>query len=93
MLESLNSRSLVMVEVRRMTLCGIQLERCAFRFNFDDILLWQLARRVRDMRESRTAPVVQKLEDKSPAPGKKVVLTSLQSLPRGMECIDPLKLG
>lgn len=53
----------------------------------------ELARRVRDMRESRTAPVVQKLEDKSPAPGKKVVLTSLQSLPRGMECIDPLKLG
>ena len=61
--------------------------------HFDDILLWQLARRVRDMRESRTAPVVQKLEDKAPAPGKKVVLTSLQSLPRGMECIDPLKLG
>lgn len=54
---------------------------------------WQLARRVRDMRESRTAHVVQKLEDKAPAPGKKVVLTSLQSLPRGMECIDPLKLG
>lgn len=45
------------------------------------------------MRESRTAHVVQKLEDKAPAPGKKVVLTSLQSLPRGMECIDPLKLG
>ncbi|KAG2324392.1 hypothetical protein Bca52824_007120 [Brassica carinata] len=45
------------------------------------------------MRESRTAPVVQKLEDEAPAPGKKVVLTSLQSLPRGMECIDPLKLG
>lgn len=53
----------------------------------------ELARRVRDMRESRTAHVVQKLEDKAPAPGKKVVLTSLQSLPRGMECIDPLKLG
>ncbi|WZZ33853.1 hypothetical protein YC2023_017254 [Brassica napus] len=53
----------------------------------------ELARRVRDMRESRTAPVVQKLEDKAPEPGKKVVLTSLQSLPRGMECIDPLKLG
>ncbi|ESQ27435.1 hypothetical protein EUTSA_v10018046mg [Eutrema salsugineum] len=53
----------------------------------------ELARRVRDMRESRTAPVVQKLEDKVPAPGKKVVLTSLQSFPRGMECIDPLKLG
>ncbi|KFK42098.1 hypothetical protein AALP_AA2G210500 [Arabis alpina] len=53
----------------------------------------ELARRVRDMRESRTTPVVQKLEGKVPAPGKKVVLTSLQSLPRGMECIDPLKLG
>ncbi|KAG5410196.1 hypothetical protein IGI04_006515 [Brassica rapa subsp. trilocularis] len=53
----------------------------------------ELARRVRDMRESRTAPVVQKLEDKVSEPGKKVVLTSLQSLPRVMECIDPLKLG
>ncbi|VVA95532.1 unnamed protein product [Arabis nemorensis] len=53
----------------------------------------ELARRVRDMRESRTAPVVQKLEGKVTAPGKKAVLTSLQSLPRGMECIDPLKLG
>ncbi|AEE35895.1 exocyst complex component sec5 [Arabidopsis thaliana] len=53
----------------------------------------ELARRVRDMRESRTAPVVQKVEGKAPAPGKKVALTSLQSLPRGMECIDPLKLG
>lgn len=62
-------------------------------FCFDIIFWWQLARRVRDMRESRTAHVVQKLEDKAPAPGKKVVLTSLQSLPRGMECIDPLKLG
>ncbi|CAA7013497.1 unnamed protein product [Microthlaspi erraticum] len=53
----------------------------------------ELARRVRDMRESRTAPVVQNLDDKVSAPGKKAVLTSLQSLPRGMECIDPLKLG
>ncbi|KAL1193036.1 Exocyst complex component SEC5B [Cardamine amara subsp. amara] len=53
----------------------------------------ELARRVRDMRESKTAPsVTQKLEKDSGA-GKKVVLTSLQSFPRGMECIDPLKLG
>lgn len=62
-----------------------------FHLNADDI--WQLARRVRDMRESRTAPsVTQKLEKESGAV-KKVVLTSLQSFPRGMECIDPLKLG
>lgn len=46
------------------------------------------------MRESRTAPsVTQKLEGKVSGAGKKVVLTSLQSFPRGMECIDPLKLG
>ncbi|XP_010537274.1 PREDICTED: exocyst complex component SEC5A isoform X2 [Tarenaya hassleriana] len=48
---------------------------------------------VRDMRESRTAPVAQKFERNVSAAGKKVALTSLQSLPRGMECIDPLKLG
>ncbi|XP_010498566.1 PREDICTED: exocyst complex component SEC5B isoform X1 [Camelina sativa] len=53
----------------------------------------ELARRVRDMRESRTAaPVTQKLERKVSG-GKNAVLTSLQSFPRGMECIDPLKLG
>lgn len=62
-------------------------------FTLIPVAFWQLARRVRDMRESRTAPVVQKVEGKAPAPGKKVALTSLQSLPRGMECIDPLKLG
>lgn len=62
-------------------------------FTLIPVALWQLARRVRDMRESRTAPVVQKVEGKVPAPGNKVVLTSLQSFPRGMECIDPLKLG
>ncbi|CAH2036657.1 unnamed protein product [Thlaspi arvense] len=54
----------------------------------------ELARRVRDMRESRTAPpVTEKLERKVSGAGKKGVLTSLQSFPRGMECIDPLKLG
>lgn len=46
------------------------------------------------MRESRTAPpVTEKLERKVSGAGKKLVLTSLQSFPRGMECIDPLKLG
>jgi exocyst complex component 2 len=46
------------------------------------------------MRESRTAPsVTQNLDRKVSGADKKVVLTSLQSFPRGMECIDPLKLG
>ncbi|KAG7655047.1 Exocyst complex component EXOC2/Sec5 N-terminal domain [Arabidopsis suecica] len=54
----------------------------------------ELARKVRDMRESRTAPsVTQNLDRKVSGADKKVVLTSLQSFPRGMECIDPLKLG
>lgn len=44
------------------------------------------------MRESRVAPVTQKLEVKSAALAKKG-LSSLQSLPRGMEWIDPLGLG
>ncbi|KAJ6335842.1 hypothetical protein OIU78_012448, partial [Salix suchowensis] len=52
----------------------------------------ELARRVRDMRESRTAPVVQKLERKPSAVARKG-LNTLQSFPRGMECIDPLGLG
>ncbi|RDX74468.1 Exocyst complex component SEC5B, partial [Mucuna pruriens] len=52
----------------------------------------ELARRVRDMRESRTAPVAQKFERKPSALGRKG-LTYLQSFPRGMECVDPLGLG
>ncbi|GAV57050.1 hypothetical protein CFOL_v3_00588 [Cephalotus follicularis] len=52
----------------------------------------ELARRVRGMRETRTAPVAQKFERKVSAIGKKG-LNSLQSFPRGMECIDPLGLG
>ncbi|KAB5568487.1 hypothetical protein DKX38_002280 [Salix brachista] len=52
----------------------------------------ELARRVRDMRESRTAPVAQKLERKPSAVARKG-LNTLQSFPRGMECIDPLGLG
>ncbi|POO00202.1 Exocyst complex component EXOC2/Sec [Trema orientale] len=52
----------------------------------------ELARRVREMRETRTAPVAQKFEKKVSAVGRKG-LSSLQSFPRGMECIDPLGLG
>ncbi|XP_065880904.1 exocyst complex component SEC5A-like [Euphorbia lathyris] len=53
----------------------------------------ELARRVRDMRESRTAPVAQKYERKPTATLGRHVLNTLQSFPRGMECIDPLGLG
>ncbi|KAE9611393.1 putative exocyst complex component EXOC2/Sec5 [Lupinus albus] len=55
-----------------------------------------LARRVREMRETRSAPVAQKfahkIERKGSAVGRKG-LTYLQSFPRGMECVDPLGLG
>ncbi|KAL8134432.1 hypothetical protein AgCh_009457 [Apium graveolens] len=49
-----------------------------------------LGRRVRDMREARTAPAVQ-IEQKPAALRKG--LANLQSIPRGIECIDPLGLG
>ncbi|KAH7568055.1 hypothetical protein JRO89_XS07G0224500 [Xanthoceras sorbifolium] len=52
----------------------------------------ELSRRVREMRETRTAPVAQKFERKATAIGRKG-LNNLQSFPRGMECIDPLGLG
>ncbi|XP_058769965.1 exocyst complex component SEC5A-like isoform X1 [Vicia villosa] len=57
----------------------------------------ELARRVREMRETRTAPVAQKFvapkfERKTSAVARKG-LTYLQSFPRGMECVDPLGLG
>ncbi|KAK7270381.1 hypothetical protein RIF29_23471 [Crotalaria pallida] len=56
----------------------------------------ELARRVREMRETRTAPVAQKfahkVERKVSTVGRKG-LTYLQSFPRGMECVDPLGLG
>ncbi|KAK9757410.1 hypothetical protein RND81_01G161000 [Saponaria officinalis] len=52
----------------------------------------ELARRVREMREARAIPVVAKEELKPVAMIKKG-LTTLQSFPRGMECIDPLGLG
>ncbi|CBI18197.3 hypothetical protein VitviT2T_028512 [Vitis vinifera] len=52
----------------------------------------ELARRVREMRETKAVPVAQKIEKKASAMGIKV-LNNLQSFPRGMECIDPLGLG
>ncbi|KAJ8446043.1 hypothetical protein Cgig2_017545 [Carnegiea gigantea] len=52
----------------------------------------ELARRVREMREAKVTPVLPKYERKPSVTGKKA-LTSLQSFPRGMECIDPLGLG
>lgn len=56
------------------------------------MLFQQLARRVREMRETKAVPVTQKIEKKVSAMGIKV-LNNLQSFPRGMECIDPLGLG
>ncbi|GLT62621.1 hypothetical protein SLA2020_352420 [Shorea laevis] len=53
----------------------------------------ELARRVREMRETRTAPVAQKFERKATVPPGKITLNSLQSFPRGVECVDPLGLG
>ncbi|KAJ6817742.1 exocyst complex component SEC5A-like [Iris pallida] len=51
----------------------------------------ELARRVREMRETR-APVTQTVDLKASAMARKA-LTSLQSLPRGVEVLDPLGLG
>ncbi|CAI0377214.1 unnamed protein product [Linum tenue] len=53
----------------------------------------ELARRVRDMRESRIAPVAEKFDPKPTAAVTRKGLNTLLSLPRGMECIDPLGLG
>ncbi|XP_062163436.1 exocyst complex component SEC5A-like [Alnus glutinosa] len=64
----------------------------------DEPALWkhvddaELNRRIREMRETRTAPVAQKFERKPSVIGRKG-LSSLQSFPRGMECVDPLGLG
>ncbi|KAL7588543.1 hypothetical protein Lser_V15G38145 [Lactuca serriola] len=51
----------------------------------------ELARRVRDMRESKVVTVTQKIERKQTTTAKG--LNTVQSLPRGMECIDPLGVG
>ncbi|KAK4802791.1 hypothetical protein SAY86_000994 [Trapa natans] len=52
----------------------------------------ELAHRVREMRESRTVLVVQKLEKVASVVGRKG-LNNLTSFPHGMECVDPLGLG
>ncbi|GMH01031.1 hypothetical protein Nepgr_002870 [Nepenthes gracilis] len=52
----------------------------------------ELARRVREMRETRAVPVAPKYERKPSMMGKNG-LNNLLSFPRGMECIDPLGLG
>ncbi|PIN21214.1 Sec5 subunit of exocyst complex [Handroanthus impetiginosus] len=52
----------------------------------------ELARRVREMRDSRAVPAAQKIEAKAAAMARKA-LNSIQSLPRGMEWVDPLGLG
>lgn len=51
----------------------------------------ELARRVREMRETRASPAAQTIDPKA-ALGRKG-LTNLQSLPRGVEVLDPLGLG
>ncbi|MCD7468837.1 Exocyst complex component S5A [Datura stramonium] len=52
----------------------------------------ELRRRVREMREARVVATTQKPEQENTAVPKKA-LNNLQSFPRGMECVDPLKLG
>ncbi|KAL6005512.1 hypothetical protein ACLOJK_006079 [Asimina triloba] len=51
-----------------------------------------LGRRVREMRETRAIPVTQTMERKKSTTGRKG-LANLNSLPRGMEFVDPLGLG
>uniref|UniRef100_A0A0E0KQJ5 Exocyst complex component SEC5 n=1 Tax=Oryza punctata TaxID=4537 RepID=A0A0E0KQJ5_ORYPU len=49
-----------------------------------------LARRVREMREARAAPTV---DQKAAAAAARKALTNVQTLPRGVEVLDPLGLG
>ncbi|XP_071701339.1 exocyst complex component SEC5B-like [Rutidosis leptorrhynchoides] len=51
----------------------------------------ELGRRVREMRETRTAPITQKFEKKASVVVKG--LNNLQSFSRSMESVDPLGLG
>ncbi|XP_058087887.1 exocyst complex component SEC5B-like isoform X2 [Magnolia sinica] len=52
----------------------------------------ELGRRVREMRETRAAPVAQTMERKGSTLGRKG-FTNLNSLSRGLEFVDPLGLG
>ncbi|TVU14559.1 hypothetical protein EJB05_38034 [Eragrostis curvula] len=53
----------------------------------------ELARRVRGMREARAAPTVEALDQKAAAAAARKALTSVQTLPKGVEVLDPLGLG
>ncbi|KAJ3675136.1 hypothetical protein LUZ60_004178 [Juncus effusus] len=53
----------------------------------------ELARRVREMRETRAAPGVQAAIDQKAAAMARKGLTNIQSLPKGVEVLDPLGLG
>ncbi|XP_077241364.1 exocyst complex component SEC5A-like [Tasmannia lanceolata] len=52
----------------------------------------ELGRRVREMRETKSAPAAQTFEQKGANIGRKG-LTNIQSLSRGMEFMDPLGVG
>lgn len=45
------------------------------------------------MRETRTVAVAPKIEQKPVTATARPGLNSLQSFPRGLECVDPLGLG
>ncbi|XP_066347229.1 exocyst complex component SEC5B-like [Miscanthus floridulus] len=55
----------------------------------------ELARRVREMREAKVAPNIQELDQKAAAAAAaaRKVLTTVQTLPKGVEVLDPLGLG
>nr|CAB3484493.1 unnamed protein product [Digitaria exilis] len=56
----------------------------------------ELARRVREMREAKVAPSIQALDQKAAAAAAaaaRKTLTSVQTLPKGVEVLDPLGLG
>ncbi|KAL6885891.1 hypothetical protein ACP4OV_010152 [Aristida adscensionis] len=52
----------------------------------------ELARKVREMREAR-APTTEALDQKAAAAAARKALTSVQTLPKGVEVLDPLGLG
>ncbi|XP_066350450.1 exocyst complex component SEC5B-like [Miscanthus floridulus] len=55
----------------------------------------ELARRVREMREAKVAPNIQELDQKAAAAAAaaRKALTTVQTLPKGVEVLDPLGLG
>ncbi|CAO2034994.1 unnamed protein product [Urochloa humidicola] len=56
----------------------------------------ELARKVREMREAKVAPSIQALDQKAAAAAAaaaRKALTSVQTLPKGVEVLDPLGLG